>query len=67
MPDQPEPAPRCEHCGGPVEFIPYHDQAGCGYAIIELWRCQQCGRARYGDVIGQVTCDLDPQSSAELE
>lgn len=50
---------RCEVCGGAEELIPYQDAAGCGTAIIELWRCRDCGHARYGDIMGYGACDLD--------
>ena len=29
----------CKTCGQPAEMIPYMDYAGCGSAVIELWRC----------------------------
>ncbi|GEM_PF-6733096 len=49
----------CEKCGGATEFIPYQDAAGCGSAIIELWRCTVCGAAHYGDVVDYDTCKWD--------
>lgn len=49
----------CARCGGDMEFIPYQDQAGCASALIEMWRCQECGKVVYGDVIGYGFCDLD--------
>ena len=55
----------CEVCGSPMEFIPYQDQAGCGSAVLELWRCPNCGHAEYGDVIGYAACDIDPADSGE--
>jgi rubredoxin len=50
---------RCEVCSGAEELIPYQDAAGCGTTIIELWRCTVCGHARYGDIMGYGTCDID--------
>lgn len=52
----------CEVCGSPMEFIPYQDQAGCGSAILELWRCPN-GHVRYGDIIGYAACDVQPGDS----
>jgi hypothetical protein len=49
----------CEVCGSPMEFHRYHDQAGCGSAVLALWRCPN-GHVEYGDVIDYVTCDVDP-------
>ncbi len=49
----------CEKCGGRQAFIPYQDAAGCGSVTIELWRCEDCGQARYGDTIDfATTCDF---------
>lgn len=55
----------CIRCGGHAVFYPYQDQGGCGSAIIELWRCQDCGHVEYGDVIGQASCDLDPNDDLD--
>ena len=53
----------CEVCGSPMEFIPYQDQAGCGSAILELWRCPN-GHVVYGDIIGYAACDV-PAADAD--
>lgn len=60
MPD-PTPTRPCEVCGEPAEMIPYQDAAGCGSAIMELWRCAN-GHATYGDIIGYGACDIDPEN-----
>jgi hypothetical protein len=52
------PAELCEVCGAPMTLIPYQDAAGCGTAIIELWRCEN-GHARYGNTIDYAACDID--------
>ncbi|MFC1961239.1 hypothetical protein ACFLYO_11100 [Chloroflexota bacterium] len=57
----------CETCGQTAELIPYMDYAGCGSAVIELWRCPD-GHVRYGDkIMGQATCDFDPPTSTNQE
>lgn len=48
----------CEVCESPAKLIPYQDAAGCGTAVIELWRCEN-GHARYGDIMGYSTCDVN--------
>ncbi|GAB4575499.1 MAG: hypothetical protein Kow0077_27320 [Anaerolineae bacterium] len=46
----------CEKCGLPMEQMPYHDAAGCGTAVIALWRCAN-GHAVFGDVIDYAFCE----------